>query len=81
MMTTYHLGTDDLWNVYEFLVLEHSLDILPVLWKARSSECFCFLVFVLKFEQSQSHASNVGNKETVSSDLSSEGVLELVELE
>ena len=80
MVTTYHLGADDLWDIWEPSVLEHSLDVLPALRKACSSECFYFLVFVLKFGQSQPHASNVGNVRTVSSYLASEGVPELVEM-
>ena len=80
MVTTYHLGADDLRDECKPSVLEHFLDVLPVLRKACSSEYFCFLVFVLKFGQSQPHTSDVGNVGTVSSDLSSEGVSESVEL-
>ena len=49
VVTTYDLGTDDFWDVWEPLVLEHSLDVLPALRKASSSQNFCFLIFVLKF--------------------------------
>ena len=49
METTYHLGADDLWDIWEPSVLEHSLDFFPALWKASSSQNFYFLVFVLKF--------------------------------
>ena len=79
-MTTYHLGADDLCDVCEPSVLEHSLDVLPVLQKTCSSKCFCFLVFILKFGQLQSHASDVGNIGTVLSDFSLERIPKSVEL-
>ena len=81
VVTIYHLRADNLWEIWELSALEHSLDVLPVLRKAYSSECFCFLIFVLKFGQSQSHASDIGNIKTVSSDHTLERVSELVELE
>ena len=80
VMTTYHLGADDLWDICKLSVVEHSLDVILDLWKARSSECYCFFVFVLKFGQLQSHASDVSNVKTVSSDRSLEGVPKSVEL-
>ena len=80
-MTTYQLRADDLWNIWEPSVLEHSLDVFPLLQKTCSSEFLCFLVFVLQFGQSQSHASDVGNVRTVSSYLALEEIPELVELE
>ena len=49
MVTTYHLKANDLWDIWEPLVLEHFLDFLPALRKASRSQNFYFLVFVLKF--------------------------------
>ena len=80
VVTTYHLGADNLWDIWEPLVLKHSFDVLPVLRKAYSSECFCFLVFILKFGKSQFHIPNVGNVRTVLSYLTLKKVPELVEL-
>ena len=60
--------------------MKHSLDMLPVHRKACSSECFCFLVFVLKFGQPQSHTSNFDNIKTILSYFAFEKVSELVEL-
>ena len=48
-MTTYHLKVDNFWDIWEVLVPEPSLDVLPVFWKIYSFECFCFFIFVLKF--------------------------------
>ena len=80
MVMIYHLGADDLWDVRKPSVLEHSLEVFLILRKAYSFECFCFLIFVLKFGQLQSHASDFGNVRTVSSNLFSEGVPKSVEL-
>ena len=80
VVTTYHLGVDNLWNIWESSILEHFLNIFPVLWKAYNSECFCFLIFVLKFRQSQSHFFNVGNVKTVSNYLALERVSKSVKL-
>ena len=53
MVTTYDLGTDDLWDVWEPLVLEHSLDVLPALRKAcRGSEKLRLLVVFLQLGES-----------------------------
>ena len=79
-MTIYHLGADNLWDIWEPSVLEHSLDVLPLLRKTCSSKFLCFLVFVLQFGQSQSHASDVSNVRTVSSYLALERIPGLVEL-
>ena len=80
VVTTYQLRADDLWNIYKPLVLEQSLDVFPVLQKACSSKCSCFLIIILKFGRTQSNTSDVGNIRTVLSDLSLEGVPKLVEL-
>ena len=80
MVMTYHLGADDLWNIWEPSVLEHSLDIFPLFRKTCSSEFLCFFVSILQFGQSQSHASDVGNVRTVSSYLALEGIPKLVQL-
>ena len=74
VVTIYHLGADDLWDIWEFLVLKHSLDILPLFRKTCSSEFLCFFVFVLQFGQSQFHISDVSNVRTVSSNLALEGI-------
>ena len=37
VVTTYHLGMNNFWDVWEFLILEHSLDVFLVLWKTSSS--------------------------------------------
>ena len=53
MVTTYDLGTDDLWDVWEPLVSEHSLDVLPALRKVRRvSKKLCFLVIFLQLGES-----------------------------
>ena len=57
-MTTYDLGTDDLWDVWEPLVLEHSLDVLPTFQKAFSSQCYCLFVIVLHLGESQTHGTD-----------------------
>ena len=80
MVTTYDLRADDFWDVYEALILKHSLNIFIVLWKTCRSRCFCFVVIVLKFEQRQSHASNIDNIKTVLRYLALEEVSELVKL-
>ena len=80
VVMTYHLGADDFWDIGESLVLKYSLDFLPAFRETCNSECFCFLIFVLKFGQPQFYASNVSNVGTISSDLSSEGAVESVEL-
>ena len=47
-MTAYHLKADDLWDIWEPLVLEYSLDIFLVLWEAyKVSEKLCSLIVVL----------------------------------
>ena len=60
MVMTYHLGADDLWDIWEPSVLEHSFDFFSALQKAcRVSEKLCFLVVFLQLGESQSHTSNV----------------------
>ena len=34
VLMTYHLGADDLWDIWEPLVLEHSLNVLSIFRKA-----------------------------------------------
>ena len=80
VVTTYHLGVDDLWDIWELLVLEHSLNVLPLLRKTYNSKFLCFFVFVLQFGQLQSHASDIGNVSTVSSYPALERIPKLVEL-
>ena len=52
MVTTYHLGTDDFWDVKESLILEYSFDVFPALLKAPSSQHFCLFVVILQFGES-----------------------------
>ena len=53
VVTTYYLGADNLWDIWEPLVLEHFLDFLSVFRKAyRASETLCFLVFFLQLRDS-----------------------------
>ena len=62
-MTTYHLETDDCWDVWEFLISEHSLDVFLALWKpCKPSEKFCFLVVFQLLRELQSHISDVSVK-------------------
>ena len=76
----YDLGTDDLWDVWEFLELKYSFDVFPALRKAcRASEKFCFLVVFLQLRELKPHASNVGNVRTVKSYFASKGVPKLVQ--
>ena len=51
VVTTYHLGADDLWDIWKSSVLEHSLNFLPALCKASSSQNFCFFVVVLQLRE------------------------------
>ena len=48
VVTTYQLGADDLWDIWESSVLEYSLDFLPALRKTSSSQNFCLFVIVLQ---------------------------------
>ena len=53
MVTIYYLGADDLWYIWEFLVLEHSVNIFLALQKAfSSSEKLGFLVVFLQLRKS-----------------------------
>ena len=79
-MITYYLGADNFRDVWEALVLKHSLHVLLVLRKVCSSESFHFFIFVLKFGQPKFHASNVSNIKIVMSNVALEEVSELVEL-
>ena len=49
VVTTYHLGADNLWDIWELSLLEHSFDFFPALRKIFSSQNFYFFVFILKF--------------------------------
>ena len=53
VVTIYDLGTDDLWDVWQSLVLEHSLNVLPAFRKASSSQRYCLFVIVLQLGESQ----------------------------
>ena len=52
MLPIYHLRADDLWDIWKPLVLEHSLNVLPVLRKVPSSQHFCLFVIVLQLGES-----------------------------
>ena len=81
VITTYYLGTDDCWDVLKSLILEHSFDIFPALWKAcRVFEKLCFFVVFLQLGKLWFHASDVGVR-IVKSYFTSEGVPELVQSE
>ena len=54
--------------------------IFPVFRKIFRFECFCFLVIILKFRESQSHTSNISNIGKISSFFVLKKVLELVKL-
>ena len=63
MVTTYHLRADNLWNIWELLVLEHFLNVFPVLQKAcRAFERFRFLVIFLQLGDLQSYTSDISVK-------------------
>ena len=80
VVTIYDLGTDDLWDLWEPLVLEHSLDVLPALRKfCRASEKLCFLIVFLQLGESLPHASDACIR-TVLRYVTLEGVPELAEL-
>ena len=53
MVTIYDLETDDLWDVWEFLDLEYSLDVFSALQKAcRVLKTLRFLVVFLQLGES-----------------------------
>ena len=58
MVTTYDLGTDNLWDVWEPLVLEHSFEVFPAFRKASSSQSYCFFVVGLQLGESQTHGTD-----------------------
>ena len=80
-MTTYHLRTNDIWDVWETLVLKYPLDIFSNFWKTYRFERFYFFVIILKFGEPQSHAPDIGNIRTFWSYLALEGIPKLLELE
>ena len=49
---TYHLGVDDLWDIWEFLELKYSLNFFQAFRKASSSQNFCLFVVVLQLGES-----------------------------
>ena len=52
MVTTYNLGMDDLWDIWEPLVLEHAFDVFPAFRKVSSSQHYCLVVIVLQLRES-----------------------------
>ena len=79
VVTIYHLGADDFWDIWEALVLEHSLNVFLVLQKAPKSQRFCLFVVVLQLGESQVYTSDAGVK-TVLSYVALEGVPKMMEL-
>ena len=80
VVRTYDLVTDNIWDVWEASVLEHSFDVLPLFWKVCSSECLGFLVIVLQLEKSKFQFFDIGVK-TLNSYIVLERVSELAQLE
>ena len=80
VVTTYHLGADDFWNVWEASVLEHSLDVFPsVLYPI----CPSFpgeIVLFLQFLQAEPHSTNASGVGALVSQFGPESVLELTQL-
>ena len=77
MVTTYDLETDDLWDVWEPLVLEYSLNIFPAFRKASSSQRYCLFVVVLQLEESQTHGTNADSVKALRTQFGSERIPEL----
>ena len=80
VVTTYHLEADDVWDIWEPLVLKHSLEFFLALWKAcKASKKLCFLVIFLQLRESQPHISDIGIR-TFKSHFGWEKVPEIVQL-
>ena len=77
VVTTYDLETDDLWEVWEPLVLEHFLDVFPAFRKAFSSQRYCFFVVVLQLGKSQTHGPNADSVRAFCTQFGSERFSEL----
>ena len=77
MVTTYDLETDDLWDVWELLVLEHSLDVLLTFRKASNSQRYCLFVIVLQLGEFQTHGTNADLVRALRTQFDSERVPEL----
>ena len=77
VVMTYDLGTDDLWDVWEPLVLEHSLDVLSTFRKAFSSQRYCLFVIVLQLGESQTHGTNADSVRALRTQFGSERIPEL----
>ena len=76
-MTIYDLGTDDLWDVWEPLVLEHSLDVLPTFRKTSNSQRYCLFVILLQLGESQTHGTTADSVRALCTQFGSERVPEL----
>ena len=77
VVTTYDLKTDDFWDVWEPLVLEHSLDVLLAFRKPSSSQRYCLFVIVLQLGESQTHGTNADSVRALCTQVGSERVPEL----
>ena len=82
IVTTYYLGTDKLWDVWEASVLKYSLIIFSALQKAC---CIWFerlhlFIVILQLRHSLSHISNINNVRTVWSHLALKRIRKLLEL-
>ena len=77
VVTTYDLGTDGFWDIWESLVLEHSLDVLPAFRKASSSQRYCLFVILLQLGESQTHGTNADSVRALRTQFGSERVPEL----
>ena len=52
VVTTYYFVTDNLWDIWELLVLEHLFDFFSAFRKAPSSQNFCLFVGFLQLGES-----------------------------
>ena len=80
VVTTYHLGTDDFWDVWETLILKHSLNIFS---SVPHPLCLRFpgkIVLFLQFLQVESHSTNASSIGAFVSQFESEIVSELMQL-
>ena len=63
MVTTYHLGADDFWEIWETLVLEHSFNISSSIFYLIYPKFQGKIVLFLQFLQVKSHSINVSGVE------------------
>ena len=80
VVTTYHLGTDDFWDVWKASVLKHSLDVFPFI---PHPLCLGFLdeiVLFLQFLQAEPHSTNASGVGALVSQFGPKSVPELTQL-